>query len=304
MLESLLSLKELYKRPYIMLPWAFIMASIGTLVAIQVAFPVQVSSACFDTTGLFAVLFTVIPSVYFITLMIKRDELIGESLAREHRKDDMWARHGREILILVFFFLGLTLAFAFWSFTLHDTAFDIQLQKIGQIRGTGAVTGAELSQFNRILFNNLNVMVFSFIFSLIFGAGAVFIIVWNASILGVFVGARLSQYAWDIPYHTGVFLPHGIPEIVGYLFAGLAGGIMSAAVIRGKGLDTMKVVLRDALLLMAFAIFSVLCGAAIEALGFELQVIGMVAFYGVFVYLVIHALESKYSDIMNRARNL
>ena len=304
MLESLFTLKELYEKPYMMFPWAFIMGSIGILIAVQVSFPVRISSSYLDTTGLFAVLFTIIPSVYFITLMIKKDELAGENLIREHRKDDIWARCGREILILVMFFLGITLSFAFWSFTLHDTAFDVQLQKIGHIRGTGAVAGGDFLQFNRIIFNNLNVMLFSFIFSLIFGAGAVFIIVWNASILGVFVGARVSEYVWDIPYSTGVFLPHGIPEIVGYLFAGLAGGILSAAVIRGRDMGIMKVVLRDSALLMAFAVFSVFCGAVIESLGFEWQILAMVAFYGVFTYLIMHALESKYSDIIRKAKNL
>jgi uncharacterized membrane protein SpoIIM required for sporulation len=296
MLESLLSLRELDRRPYMMLPWAFIMGSIGTLIALQVSFPVRVGNQVFDPTGIFAVLFTVIPSVYFLMLMIRREELADENPAFR-RADAIWARHGKDMLILCLFFLGLSLAFSFWSFVLHDTAFQMQLDKISQIRGSGDVTGnaaGDAAQFSRILVNNLNVMLFSFIFSLIFGAGAIFIIVWNASILGVFVGARLSSYVWEIPYNTGLFLPHGIPEIAGYLFAGLSGGIISTAVLRGRGVRAMKTILVDALLLMGLAAFSVLCGAAIEALDFAWQVAGMAAFYGVVGFIMIHALTYKF----------
>jgi uncharacterized membrane protein SpoIIM required for sporulation len=109
----------------------------------------------------------------------------------------------------------------------------------------------------------MQVMFFSFLFSLVFGAGAIFIIVWNASILGVYIG-QLAEALWHIPIVGLSFLPHGIPEIGAYLCAGLAGGIVSAMLLRKNTKHVKEVVLFDCAKLLMLGTFLVFIAAAIE----------------------------------------
>jgi uncharacterized membrane protein SpoIIM required for sporulation len=168
----------------------------------------------------------------------------------------------------MFFFLGLTMAFAFWSFIMPESLFQIQMAKINQIKGiSSGVTGAALNNeafFIQILTNNLQVMLFSLFFSFIFGAGMVFIIAWNASILGVYVGAKLSETVWHIPFVTLGFLPHGIPEIAGFVTAGLAGGLLSAAFIRNRDSRMLKIIIFDSAKILGIAVSLIFMAAAIE----------------------------------------
>lgn len=267
MLEELISLNEINRKPYLMFFWAFLMCSVAILVSMQIAYTVSISGITIDLTGIFSVMFIVIPSSYMLTHLIKREELLEEHQIKEH-KIKLWERHQKDITILMFFFFGLTMAFAFWSFMLSGSTFEVQLSKINQIRGgmTGAATvDLQYATFDRILVNNLQVMVFSFLFSFIFGAGAVFIIAWNASVFGVFIGSKLSQMLWHIPLVTLSYLPHAIPEIGGYLCAGLAGGLISAAVLRKKEMECIKVITFDGLKLMCLGALLILVGAGIEA---------------------------------------
>jgi len=60
------------------------------------------------------------------------------------------------------------------------------------------------------------------------------------------------------------FLPHGIPEIAAYLISGLAGGLISAAVLRGHHTRVIERVGLDSLKLMAVAIALVALAAFVE----------------------------------------
>jgi uncharacterized membrane protein SpoIIM required for sporulation len=268
MLESLVSFKEITRRPYLMFPWAFAMGSIAIFISIQVSYKVIISNISFDPTGLFAVLFVILPSSYFITHLLKKEELLEEEYIREHHEKFFWVRHEKDIMVMMFFFLGLTMAFAFWSFIMPESLFQIQMAKINQIKGiSSGVTGAALNNeafFIQILTNNLQVMLFSLFFSFIFGAGMVFIIAWNASILGVYVGAKLSETVWHIPLVTLGFLPHGIPEIAGFVTAGLAGGLLSAAFIRNRDSRMLKIIIFDSAKILGIAVSLIFMAAAIE----------------------------------------
>jgi uncharacterized membrane protein SpoIIM required for sporulation len=168
------------------------------------------------------------------------------------------------MLLMLVFFAGVTLAFAVWYFFLHSGFFQIQEVVINRIQGAaGALTKGSYSDFSRIFANNFQVMLFAFLFSLFFGAGAVFILVWNASILGVAI-ARISETVWHIPVSGTLFIAHGTLEIGGYIVAGLAGSIISACIIRRNRPDVIRAIMFDSLKLLALAIVLVLVGAYIE----------------------------------------
>ncbi|MFQ5647699.1 MAG: stage II sporulation protein M [Candidatus Aenigmatarchaeota archaeon] len=279
MLESLVSFREINERPYLTAIWSFVICSIAVLISHQIPMAIPGTSA-----GFLVVLFSMIPSIYFITALIKKEERLEESYINHDYQVKFWTRHGKDIFILLFYFGGLVAAFAAWSFILPQDFFFAQVSKINEIQGiTGAVTGGggvtaaggvtadattfatSMESFGRIFLNNLQVMLFSFVFSFIFGAGAIFIIVWNASVLGVYIG-QLSKYAWHIPIVSLSFLPHGIFEIGGYVTAGLAGGLVSAAIIRKNSLKVLKIITLDSFKIIVLATVLILIGAAIEVL--------------------------------------
>jgi uncharacterized membrane protein SpoIIM required for sporulation len=264
MFESILSFEKAEKKPWLMMIWAAVLASIAVLISAQISYKVQISGQWFNLSGLFTVMFVIIPSAYYITQWIKRDERMEEEAIKKFHRNSFWEKHGSYIMISLFFFAGLTLAFSFWSYALPEDFFQVQSSKINQIQGvTGALTHGDFGSFARILSNNLQVTAFAFIFSLFFGAGAIFIIAWNASILGVYI-SQLSKHILEIPWWSIFFLPHGIPEIGGYLCAGLAGGLISAAVLRKNDKKVLQIIILDSLKILGIGIVLILLGAAIE----------------------------------------
>jgi len=267
MLESLLKFKEVEKSPYLTFVWALMITTIGILFSTQLSYSIQApGGGVVNLTGVFSVVFTIVPSVYFLTTVIKKEEEKEEEAIMKHYKQSFWQKHEKDMMMFLFYFLGVTFAFAIWAFILPADFFHVQLAKIYEIRS--AVTGAAIAKgsfsgFMMILTNNLQVMMFAFIFSLLFGAGAVFIIVWNASVLGVYIG-ELSKSIIDIPVVSLSFLPHGIPEIMGYLCAGLAGGLISAAILRCRCTKVLELIIWDSLKILVLGLLLLVLAAGIE----------------------------------------
>jgi len=279
MLESLLSFEEEERRPWLLFGWAVLVCIVATIVALQVAPGIPAVSA-----GFFAVLFTIIPAAYLLQQLISSQEAVEEREVKAHLKRGLWERHGRDIAALLFLFAGLTLAFAVLALLLPAGTFNAQTGKINDIRGTGsfletltgnapalapsgaaAVTGSAAGglDFSGIFWNNLQVLLMAFVLALVFGAGAVFIIVWNASVLGVFIGSA-AKSLWAIPAVSLGFLPHGLPEIAAYLLAGLAGGLLSAGVLRKNPREVVEAITWDAGRLLVVAIALVFLAALVE----------------------------------------
>ncbi len=264
MLESLVSFKDVMKKPHHMFFWSLVLGS----VAIYLSWAVPVSIGV--NSGFIAVLFTIIPSAFFLTYLIRREERIEEKEIARHIQKGFLERHARDIILLLLYFGGVTAAFTMGAALLPKEHFGVQAEKIAEIRGisgeiTASVADDKFLFFSEVLYNNLQVMLFSFLFSFIFGAGAVFILVWNASILGVVIG-QSSKELFHIPANAIAFMPHGIPEIAGYIGAALAGGLLSAAIIRRNRKEVVITVAFDAIKLMAVAAGLILVGAAIESL--------------------------------------
>ena len=161
--------------------------------------------------------------------------------------------HTKVLFFLMFLFLGIVFAFALWyvvlpaSFvqnTFHSQT--LTIQAISTRIATGRVSS--IDTFTVILLNNLKVLVFCILFSFLYGAGAIFILTWNASVIAAAIGnyirSNLAYYTAQLGFakyaayfkvvSVGVlrYFVHGIPEISAYLVGGIAGAIISVAVIR------------------------------------------------------------------------
>ena len=259
MLESLVSIERAERTPWLVFLWGFFITTVAVFVAQQIA-----PGVAGVGIGLFSVIFVMIPATYILSQLITEVEAVEESDVKKHLRKGFVERHGRDIIMMLALFAGLTAAFAVWSFVLPDGTFGTQTTKITEIRGS-PITGNATARFGfeSIFFNNLQVLFIAFVFALIFGAGAVFVIVWNASVLGVFIGSY-SKSLWEIPIVGLSFLPHGIPEIGAYLLAGLAGGLISAAVLRKNPRAVTEAIVWDAGKLLALAVILVFIGAVVE----------------------------------------
>jgi len=284
MLESILNFREISKNPHLAFVWSFVITCVAIFISLQLSYEIYLGTGqVFSLTGIFSVVFTVIPLVYLMTYTLRREEQIEEEEIKHHYTEKtILERHCYDILFFLFIFLGITVGYALFSFILPESVFQIQLLKISELRGaisgnflamststfsdffTGAIAANPEAAFYIIFINNMKVLAFSFVFSLLYGCGAVFIIVWNASILGVYIGYHAENIT-HMPIVALSFLPHGLPEIAGYLFAGMSGGILSASLIRRHSMQITKKIFFDCLILLVVGTFLILIAAGIEA---------------------------------------
>ncbi|VVB74739.1 Uncharacterised protein [uncultured archaeon] len=306
-LESLIGEKNIRRHPIFVFFLAIII-TIGAIYFAGVLFPAHASilSVAFVTIGLVPLVFNVLA-----------DEEAEEIVA--HRKfGNFFARHFNVIMLYVWIFVGIivafALAYAFVPTELKPIIFDEQIKAFCGISGecngltpfsiagraSAMATGACLSATSNLsscaLFifqNNAGVLIFTIILSLLYGVGAIFIIAWNASILGIFFGETFLSGAhvkWAGMFQS-MLVGHGPPELLGYVFGALAGAILSAMVAKRDFLTHgARVLIKDVFFLTGLAIFSVAYGAVMESVGILGNSNSMMAYlyYGLgFIYLLV-----------------
>ncbi len=196
-------------------------------------------------------------------------------------KETFMERHGKIIeaygSLFIGVVLGISLAYVLLPNGIATKIFNPQISELKAIH-TIAVQGhiASPCGFACILMNNLQVLAFVLLFSFLYGAGAIYVITWNASIVGVLIGVTSNQfsrtmgisnslaYLIALPVSTVRLLPHGIFEITGYLIGGVAGGVMSAAIMRGH--TKYRVIWRDIGIMVGLSVLFIVIGAFIESI--------------------------------------
>ncbi|MFW6009318.1 MAG: stage II sporulation protein M, partial [archaeon] len=146
------------------------------------------------------------------------------------------------------------------------------------IKESGKMLSFNNFLFQHIFFNNLGVLIFIFLTSFIFGAGSIFILAWNASIIGVFIGDSLHRtanylsgkmifaYLIDIPKIIGPLLVHGVFEFAGFFCAAIAGGVISVAILRHKiNSKPFAIVMKDGFELIFLSVLLIIIGALLES---------------------------------------
>ena len=241
-LESLLFPIKAEKRPWQMFFLGFLYASVGLFVALWI-FKDQASLVM-----VFMITMAALPIFYNTMKLEESKDLIIDTESKILRE------HNKAIIFFMFMFIGMTFACVLWYSVLPtdmiNGVFDKQVGTIQTINNQ--VSGhaiQNLNYFTKIFFNNAKVLAFSILFSLIYGAGAIFILAWNATVIGAAIGnfirANISSatsslgllqagnYFHVVSIGLLKYSIHGIPEIVAYFYGGLAGGILSVALIRG-----------------------------------------------------------------------
>lgn len=276
MLESLINPKRLVKGPWKMLFIGLLYASLSILL-VHLFFTSDPVLSKFS--GMIVVTFCVMFSLPFMYFIIRREEKEDE-----HTEGfwHVWKRHSDAIYALMWLFLGFIIAFSFWFIILQNsTLFNAQVGTYCLINSPGTIedcvarysfnqngiTGASANsiKFLSIIQNNIYVMLFTLIFSLIFGAGAIFILAWNASVIAAAVGVFTQYNIKEIPLGLLRYMIHGFPEIAAYFVVALAGGMFGVGVLRNgiRGKKFIRV-LENSVILIFIAILILIIAAAIE----------------------------------------
>ncbi len=195
---------------------------------------------------------------------------------------DILKNHKDIFKVYAFLFLGIMLAFSFFSVVWPSIAtskvFEQQINILG-VAGRAAGSGSLAGIFS----NNLKVLVFCLLASFIYGSGAIFIITWNASVWGVIFGAIAREGAIASGHNPFVYFgltllavfPHLMTEAGGYFLAAISGGIVSKAMFVEKfGSKRFNRILEDALF-MFFVALIVLAVAAFTEVFITGKIIGL-----------------------------
>lgn len=280
MLESIINPKRVEKGPWKMFFIGLIYGSLSLLLVYLFFSKDQVLS---QYSGMIVVTFCVMFSLPFMYFIIKQEEKQDEQVEGFL---GVWKAHSDAIYALMWLFLGFLIAFSIWYIVLQDTnLFNAQVETYCMINSPGSIedcvakydfsqqispTGSATRgvKFLSIIENNVYVMIFTLIFSLIFGAGAIFVLAWNASVIAAAISIFTKYQVSQIPLGIARYMIHGIPEITAYFITALAGGIFGVGIIRNikNGIKDKKFlrIIENTVILLFIAIVILIVAALIE----------------------------------------
>lgn len=257
-LEKLVSLKTAINNPISM----FIVGGLVSVICLFISFFVFQTS-----TGMFTSLLITIAMTPFMINLIRYDEETEEIMNRDVEKTNMFFRHRDILKVYAAFFAGMILSLSIIYLILPENIsgvlFKDQSDEINRIRGKFT----SFENFQTIVINNTGVLFLSFLFSFLFGAGAVFILAWNASVLSAAIGMSAKSIGGfkGLPLAIISYFPHGSLEILAYFIGGIAGGLISAAITRKKS-PRFGFIVKDSLMLLAVSAVIIIIAGAIESI--------------------------------------
>lgn len=284
MLETLINPKKAERRPWEML---FIGILYSTLAMLISNFLFYRNPTFEKYTSFGNIIFTVIFSIPFFYYIIKleEDKDIKIKCSGKEYEGKLFKEHSKALLALLFLFLGYTITFSTLYLVLPNTMvssnFKLQAEIFCSVNAKSgmegcinnylsghssglAVASSGFADVLKIFSNNFYVMIFILIFSLLFGAGSIFILVWNAGAIAIAIGI-FAKNLIHLPAGFFVYMIHGLPEIAAYFIVALAGGIISVAMIRHHFKEEkFGKVMKDSLRLIIIAIIILIVAALIE----------------------------------------
>ena len=264
MLESLLRPKKAEKSPWDVFFIAAMFSFVGIGFALQI-FPAQASvfSICLIT-------------IMFMPFFQKLFELEEKKDYKLH--NNIIARHKKLFYVFGMFFLGLIVAMSFIYVFFPNARPAFEMQEDWYRSQGKTITGQASANESLATFfvNNTQVLLMMFILSTMFGAGAIFILAWNASVIAVYVGFVINSfirsgispeiaYVLGVPAGLGSIALHGIPEIAAYFVAALAGGMLSVGIIREKAKGHFEKIFIDSVFFLGIAEALIIVAAFLEA---------------------------------------
>jgi uncharacterized membrane protein SpoIIM required for sporulation len=263
-LESILNPAKVANKPLHVFAISVLFTAVSAWLSYNL-FPAQ--------SSILTVAFVTIFFVPFFQRLFSIEEEKDVQAAHRKARKNFLVRHRPVVVVYTAFFLGMVLTYSF-LYVFVPPIHDLYSLQLDWFRSQG-IAAVQPGNFERYFFNNTQVMLLFFVLSVLFGSGAVFILAWNASVIAVFVGIFAHKlvpalgapmaYVYGIGTGLGSIALHGIPEIGGYFFAGVAGGILSVGLLREHFMSReFKEVLKDSIVWLALGEGLIVLGAILE----------------------------------------
>ena len=219
-----------------------------------------------------AVIFAMVPAIPLFWSFLAWDEKQEvEEIKDAHDIRKRFLHHHRPLIeAYAYFFLGAVIAYSFFAAVLPpETAAKVFGPQLAETSRIQALTAQVFSpaRFHLLFTHNMQVLGLMFLFCLLYGIGSIYLLLWNASVIGVFVGSKVAASgALGVVNGLLGLVPHGSFEILAYLLASIAGGIFSVCLMRKHWQKPeFKYVAFDVVFLTMLAVALLFVGAAIEA---------------------------------------
>jgi uncharacterized membrane protein SpoIIM required for sporulation len=269
-------------------PWKLILLGFGfATLAVWLA-----GASGFPQGGLLVVGFSSIAAIPFLIHLFDyeatRPKLWESDSAAEG--GSIISRNILAITVLGMLFVGLMAGYVFWQLYLPQnqvsSLFDAQIQEVSAINPSVGMAVSQVmstdpvAEFQLIFFHNLQVTGIVLFFSAIYGAGAIAILAWNASVIATFLVAVAKNFAGTANPQTAALvaglgtgflgiLPHSIFELSAYLTMAVAGSLLSLSLVRSAKSDQeFFMLLFDAAKLIGISIALLAIAAVIESNAF------------------------------------
>src|SRR3989344_2136383 len=264
-LEQVISTNWLQRRPL----YALLLGLIYTFIATVTGYLFFKDS--FSISLLFLITLLLVPSLMNL-LSIEEDREKKEGIKRFfHNHKDIFE-------IYLFLSIGVFIGYfvLIWFSSYLGANFNLTVGEQLKIIGP-EITIEKIQQFDQNFFShalnlfskNVGIAVIFFLLSFFYGAGAIFLMVWNASTFSTFVSMTISNISKGVNHGLllfGVFSLYIIPELGGFLLAAIAGGVISKAVLVEPFLSpSFRNVVRDALFLLLCSFALLLIAAFLES---------------------------------------
>jgi len=191
--------------------------------------------------ALVAVAFTALLMLPELYKMFSIEERIEEKEKKFSFKE-LFKDNKDFIKVYLFLILGIFVVYTIAAIILPGFQVNTLFREQLEMRGVSGGAVFQTSLFWSILTNNLWVLIVIFIVSLLTGDGAVFLIVWNASMWGTIFGVTARNAAlfantnpfWYLFLVLLIVFPHAFLETLSYVFAAISGGVISKDVLLEK----------------------------------------------------------------------
>jgi len=266
-LELLVNPKKVTGKPWEMFFIGFVYSFIAAFLALWIFK---------DYVSIVMITITVVTAIPVVRNVIKQEEEKDLIIKKEKK---LLKEHGKAIMVLLYLFLGFTVSFTilyiFMPSVIVEKMFSAQLETIITVQNPTGSYISSLGIVSRIFLNNIKILLFCIIFSFFYGAGAIFILTWNASVMATAIGAFIrnnlfcAKGIFDYFQVTIIgllqYILHGIPEIAAYFIAALASSMMSFALMKHEFMDkNFKKVLKDIIILIGIALILLSISALVE----------------------------------------
>ena len=239
MLELLVSPKRAEKDPWILFLIGLLYSALSFFI-VKLLF--STDPVLKRNSGLLIVFLSALFSIILVYFLMRRE---GKESLRSNEKNKA-SNEWKVLYLLILLFLGFLVGFTILQIIFpNQIEFNSQMETYCVMKSptnylncfneynlTSTLSGIDTApkgHFYSILGNNISVSLTILIFTILFGAGVTFILVWNASMIASVIALSIKYKLSGLPLGLSRFLVHGIPEIMAYFVFALAGGMLSIA---------------------------------------------------------------------------